>query len=362
MSRLANLIRKIRRTVDPLRGLDEERWLASAIRATPAAVAVAVPEWRGVYSSLSNLFPVCLPVEDGLTRRSAARVADLILQTGASRVVLSEFPPTYIRLLDALRSARRKIDVYAIWYGSFMQSGERRGWPMLNQLKELVSEGRIKKLGFAKSGMAEVFNRLGISSSFVLHAVAKPPLPASEPLPGGPHLGIAAVNLARWRKLPFAMLAATTEIPGAVVHVAGAGHRVADFARALRINARIQERPIPQAELPAHLRRMHLNLYVTLSECCPMLPQESLAEGVPCLAGPTSHLFEDSGYLHSRLVVDYPDRHERIARYIRQALDEREEIVAAYRKWQPGYWQRAQASVAALLDLTGAAERVGAAA
>ena len=166
--------------------------------------------------------------------------------------------------------------------------------------------------------MAEVFNRQGIPASLVLNAIAKTPQAASSPLPGGPHLGLAAADLAIWRKLPFAMLAAAGEIPGAVVHVAGANDQVEEFARA-RIDTRIRRQPIPQNEMPKYLSQMHLNLYVTLSECCPMLPLESLAEGVPCLIGPNSHLFEDSPYLLDRLVVRYPDRNEVIAHYIRQA-------------------------------------------
>ena len=68
-------------------------------------MAVVEPEWRGVYSSMVNLFPTCLPVLDGLTRRSAARIADLIVATGTSRVVFAEVPPTYLHLLDALARA-----------------------------------------------------------------------------------------------------------------------------------------------------------------------------------------------------------------------------------------------------------------
>ena len=230
-----------------------------------------------------------------------------------------------------------------------------RSWTRLKELKQLVAEKRIQKIGFAKSGMAEVFRRQNIPASLVLHAVPKIPPGSSVPMAGGPHLGLAAVNLGNWRKLPFAMLAATTEIPGAVVHIAGANAQVEDFARELQIDARARRQPVPQADMPAHLRSMHLNLYVTLSECCPMLPQESLAEGVPCLLGPNSHLFDDSAYLHSRLVVEYPERNEIIAHYIRQALAERDDIVAAYRRLGAEYWQRVQDLLAEFLDLPGAA-------
>ncbi len=119
----------------------------------------------------------------------------------------------------------------------------------------------------------------------------------SQPLPGGPHLGIWAVRLARWRKLPYAMLAAATELPGAVVHVSGADDRVVEFVRELQIFAEVSKAAVPQHELPRRMAKMHLNLYVTFSECCPMVPMESLAEGVPCLLGPNSHLFEDDAVL-----------------------------------------------------------------
>lgn len=361
MSLLSRYLNKRRRRADPLRGLDEQAWLARHARAAPWAVAVVEPEWRGVYSSTVNLFPACLPVLDGLTKRTAAHIAELILATGTSRVVFAEVPPSYMYLLEALERAPRKIDVHATWYNSFMISQER-SWQRLKELKHLVAARRIKKIGFAKTGMAEVFRRQNIPASTVLHGLAKVPQAASEPLGGGPHLGVAAVDLSVWRKLPFAALAATTEIPGAVVHVAGANALVEDFARELGVNARIRRQPVPQSEIQQHLRSMHLNLYVTLSECCPMLPLESLAEGVPCLLGPNSHLFDDSAYLRSRLVVEYPERNEIIAHYIRQALAERDDIVAAYKRWAPKYWQRVQDSLAEFLDLPGTALELPAAA
>jgi hypothetical protein len=229
-SRFSNTCRrtKIGCRLDPLQGLDEEQWLKRTRAAAP--LAVVEREWRGVYSSMANLFPACLPAPDGLTKRSAARVADLIVQTGASHVVLAELPETYSHLLGALEQTGRKINVYAMWYNSFMMSSARP-WKPLVPLKQLVAEKRIKKICFAKSGMADVFNRLAVSSSFVLHAMAQTPSAASVPLPCGPHLGIAAVNLSIWRKLPFAMLAAAAEIQGAVVHVADATSRVEDFVR-----------------------------------------------------------------------------------------------------------------------------------
>jgi len=95
---------------------------------------------------------------------------------------------------------------------------------------------------------------------------------------------------------------------------------------------------------------MHVNLYVTLSECSPMLPLESLSAGTPCLIGPTSHLFEDQQYLRSRLVVPYPDRAEIIAKYIEQILEERDQVITEYKKYASGYNEYAKETLTRFLN------------
>ena len=76
-----------------------------------------------------------------------------------------------------------------------------------------------------------------------------------------------------------------------------------------------------------------------------MLPLESLAKGVPCLLGPNSHLFEDDATLRDFLVVDYHERADVIARDMQRVLEARSEVVEAYRRWAPGYEERARQSV-----------------
>ena len=68
-----------------------------------------------------------------------------------------------------------------------------------------------------------------------------------------------------------------------------------------------------------------------------MLPLESMSVGVPCLVGPTSHLFEDDPWLFERLVVPFPDRADVIADYVGRALRERSEIMPAYCRYIVGY-------------------------
>ena len=99
----------------------------------------------------------------------------------------------------------------------------------------------------------------------------------------------------------------------------------------------IKTKPLPQDKMLDFLATMHVNLYVTMSECAPMTPLESLTAGSPCLIGPNSHYFEDNDYLKERLVVNFPDKASVIHQYIIKCIDEREEIVNEYRKYAKEY-------------------------
>jgi hypothetical protein len=132
------------------------------------------------------------------------------------------------------------------------------------------------------------------------------------------------------------MLAALSAIPGAKIFCIGQNQRAQEFTRYFGLNAEFHI-PITHKEALKKQSQMDLNLYVTLSECAPMLPLESLSEGSPCLFGPNNHYFEDQPYLLSRLMVTYPDRSDIILDAIERSLAERDQIIQRYIQYAPGY-------------------------
>ncbi len=327
----------------------ESEWLIETTTKLPVAIAVCHPDWRGIRSSAENLFTSRLLVNDTLDTSQIERTARLFAATGCRKLVFNGFPSSYEALLHEVKRLSPQTQVYAIWYSSFLQLGEDANWAGLGTLDRLNRSGLIEKVGFAKHGMAEILAPTGLRAEFVMSCVRRIPASASAASAGGPHLGIWAIEPI-WRKLPYAMLAACATVPGATVHATGHNERSQDLAKYLGIQVELQTQPLPQELMPQALSRMHLNLYVTLSECAPMLPLESLAAGTPCLIGPTSHYFEDDEYLRSRLVVPYPDRAWVIGRMIRQALTEREAIIDAYRAYAPHYNERAGRRLRDFLD------------
>lgn len=328
--------------------VSDDAWYALLAKSGAAVVAVAHPEWRGVRSSTENLFEHRLFIER-LTASQARHLLGRLRDAGCRQVVLQGWPPGCAPLVDEIHRFAPGLKLKVIWHGSLMQLGEQAEWAALQRVIAGFHAGQITRIGFVKHGMADVFAHLGIDSAFVMNYVRTIPTGPSTPRPAGPHIGLWAVAPI-WRKLPYTMLAAAALVPGAQVWMTGHNQRTTQVANLLGVrHQRLAEGALPRSEMPTALAQMDVNLYVTLSECAPMLPLESLAVGVPCLLGPTSHYFRDHPELHRRLVVSYPDDPLSVAEVLQAALAHRTEIVSAYAAYARGYNAAARASVDAFL-------------
>lgn len=307
-------------------------------------VTVVHPNWRGVRSSAENLFDGRLYI-DAIGDAQAALLAQRLHDARVERVVFHGLPMTHERLVRALRRFSPETRLFVIWHGNFMQLDESTDWHGLRTIIDWAREGVIERLGFVKQGMAEVFARQGIPTGFIQNYVRHLPAGPSTPMDGGPHLGLWAVEPI-WRKLPYTMIAAAALVPGATLWAAGQNKRAAEVARLVDVPYRpLADGPLPQAEMPAALSRMHVNLYVTLSECAPMLPLESLAAGVPCLVGPTVTYFDDEPELRASLLVRNPDDARLMASQVQDVLSKRASIVESFRAVSGSFQTRGRAGL-----------------
>jgi hypothetical protein len=325
--------------------------------AQPRAVAVHCPRWLGVTNSTRTLFEHCYEVPPTPAEEPQAydpdRLdvdAEALLETGVTHFVFSGGDEIHLRLMQRLRAARPAVRCDLLWHGPYWHFVQDYDWRILQMWIDACRSGTCHTFGTVKAGMEQFLESVGVRARHVLNYVPgdvqPPPELPDEPLQLG--LWISGASL---HKNVHPTLAAVRMIPAARLHAAGLDARAREVIDTFDIpTARLEDRPLPYAALPAAFRRTHLSLYVTFAECCPMLPLESMQAGVPCLIGPTSHLLADDPFLFERLVVPFPDRADVIAEYIRRAACERTEIMAAYARYIPGYNERARQSVDALLD------------
>lgn len=340
-------------------------FLATVEKSDRKVVAVHCPKWLGVTSSTRILFEHCYPVpntaaEDPflLTDEDIELHAKLLAEASVERVVFSGGDESHLRIARRLRELSPSTTVDMLWHGSYVQFCEDYVWQITKMWIDAAKSGVIRSICTVKAGMEDLFRSLGVPSALVLNYVPgeieNPPQLKDD---GHIHAGMW-ISGAVYRKIPHAMLSAIKMSGNVWLHGAGLDARAREVVETFEIPAgELHAEPLPQDRLRAAIRRTHLSLYVTFSECCPMLPLESLQLGVPCLVGPVSHLFEDNAFLTERLVVPQPDRADVIARYIERAFAEREEIVAEYARYAPGYNLIAKRSVEKFIEEGGTLEK-----
>jgi hypothetical protein len=308
-------------------------------------LALHNPEWAGVSASTRMLFDHPLPLQHVVTPQVTS-VAHALLDSGVRKFVLSGLGDGWLELAVEIKRQAPESRISCLWHSSltYMTPG-----PLAEQvfgIVDLAQRGILNKIGFIKEGLAEIFARTGVRTEFIMNYLRAPAGTRTTPIPDGQtHIGLFFARMDFGKNI-FTQLAAAAMIPKALVHLVPADPALERLAQELRLPYMAAARTrLPHDQMMALMAQMHVNLNVTLSECCPMIVLESLSLGVPCPMSATSHLFRDNDYLHSRLCVQYHDNPSEIAKFIAQARDERTEIIKAYDAYIPGYNERAQESV-----------------
>lgn len=335
----------------------QQAFVQRCLREKPTAVAVHCPRWLGVTNSTKNLFDHLLPVPESpaqepyhLSDDDLLPYATALIDSGAPTIVFSGGDEAHLRLMRLVRAKDPKRRCILLWHGNYVQFSDDYAFRTLRLWLDAARAGQVASIATVKEGMEKFFRALGVRSHFVMNYIRGADAPATAPAitTPGTHLGLW-MSGTLW-KTPNVMLAAAKLVPNARIHTAGGDHRTRELIEQFKIpTAFVSPQPLAHDELMRRIRQTHLTLYVTFTECCPMIPLESFAQGVPALVGPTSHLFEDDDFLAQRLVVPYPDRADSIARSIELALADRDAIVAHYARYVLGYNQRARRSIDDLL-------------
>ena len=204
-------------------------------------------------------------------------------------------------------------------------------------------DGYIEGILNVKRGMDQLCGALGVRSVFLplqYPAIIRPQMQSltCKQLDRS-QLGVWLSRAEDTRKicpaLPYAMYQLRNEI---TLNGSGINWDILSLMNKLEIRlGNVSTNPIPQAQLQKIMQEMDLNIYLTSSECSPMLPLESLALGVPCLMGPVTYYFEDNCYLKERLVVSNISDPRSIQLSIKRALAERSDILDAYTAYQESH-------------------------
>lgn len=308
---------------------------------TMNTLAVATPRWKGVCAATKNLFSKVLLVPESPDHHPD-QVNDALIDFAATKIIESNLPNVvfsgaelfYLEIARRVRARNPAIRFFNLWHSNYLQTGENHDWQLFREwLSSNKSEKLITRIAVVRKGYERYLMRLGYDTCFIPNCLPTP----SKPIVATSNrdtVGIWLSGSSNYRKHPEAMVMAASMIPDLKLKISGATPRVTDLlAENTGEVVKFCPQPIPSEQLFAEMKDTALSLYVTASECSPILPLESFAQGVPCIVGANSHLYEGNEILSKHLIVENIGSPGEIAERIRSAMQFIPELVDEFQRY-----------------------------
>ena len=291
------------------------------------------PDWLGVTSATIELFDSNrVPCGEFLRKRDMKKFAKCVLKKQIKQVIFSAMCIGWKDLAYYLKKKNPDIVFKVFWHGSISQVSEPYGWARNIELIDMCKDGTIKTFGTCKESLVNFYENLGINTKFIMNNIVLDKNIQHEE-PKKTVIGLYAAKKDDWRKNLFAQIAAVSLIKNATIDIIPMDHEAATFASNLGLKVTGINKPLPRDELLKRMSKNTMNLYVTFSECAPMLPIESFEVGTICLTGNNHHYFKNTE-LEKYLVVDNEESPVEIAKKIKLCIKNKEEVLNLYTEWK----------------------------
>ncbi|HLU01135.1 MAG TPA: glycosyltransferase [Advenella sp.] len=312
-------------------------------------VVVYAPMWKGVAASTESLFGVNrfkFPYFDDEYPETVShpyldRVLALLLDNPPSQIIYSGGSVIHITMAEKVRERAPQIQQYFLWHGSPAQWVEPSQLEHFNLWHKLYNNHVIDGVISVKPDLEKILNVLGIKSFGLINPIPdlrrQFVLPATRRADDGiAHIGVFSA-VSSWYKNPFVQLLATLGQENWTLHtnVPRITFRDLDFRQLGRMESYEQ---LPRPQFISLLASLDLNLYVTNTECSPMVVLECSALGVPCIVGPAGDIFSGvSDELADYLVEPHVDNAYAIYERMKRVLANRTHIQSLLQDFVPKY-------------------------
>lgn len=303
------------------------------------------PNWLGTSIATKELFEHTLPLEELAEQNTIDYIADRIIAKGYKLIIFSAFAFGWQKLITAVHEKDPDITIKVIWHGSNCMNIEAYDWEVFQYIFRLLNKKYIYSIGFVKKSMYEFYKKKGYNVEFVMNTLS---LDSSEYMQDEKSeetrtIGVYASG-DRWVKNFYNQLCAASLMDNIKVECTPLSTKTMLFADIIHLEVEGEGKPMPRKELLKKMSKNLLNLYVTFTECAPLIPLESLELGVPCLTGNNHHYWEGTE-LADYLIVDEADDVNRIYEKMELCAANRDKIIKLYREWKKQYDIEAKESV-----------------
>ena len=294
-------------------------------------------EWIGIKNATIELFgDSAIAITELYDDEVVEYIVDKLKEKNLEFIAFSGFANGWDKLAKRLKKENSNIVIKVIWHGSICMNIYDYDYTMFKSIFNLLRDEKINSIAFVKKSMYDFFKKKGYNVEFIANNVKiKYDIQKEDRTEAdnkNVRVGIYASG-DRWVKNFYNQLAATSMIENCIVDCIPVNSKVYELAKIFKVKVRGSKAQIGHQELIERMAKNDINMYVTFSECAPIIPLESLEVGVPCITGNNHHYF-DGTKLQEYLVVDRIDDVNSIYENIKKCLENKEEILSEYAKWK----------------------------
>lgn len=302
-------------------------------------LGICHPEWLGVKNATKSIFgEEMIELREQYTEKEAKKMAQAIMEAGKKTVVFNAFANGWESIAKAIKEIDKEIKVKVIMHGSHALLSEEYDWNVFSAIFGLYKKGILDEIGTVKKSLYDFYKAKGINTSFIMNTVQvedKEKYIKTAIDTQTTKIGLY-VSGDRWVKNIYNQVSAVSLIDNAVLDCLPLNPKIVELAQHLKVKTTGKFENVSREEMFKRIARNDINLYVTFTECSPLIPLESLELGVPCITGDNHHYF-DGTELEKYLVVSKEDNIMAIYDKIKYALENKEHILELYKDWKTKY-------------------------
>lgn len=298
-------------------------------------IAIHNGEWFGVTSATKELFDNTVDCGELYRKEDIEKVGNAIVDNNIKQVIFSAMSIGDDKLAVYIKNKKPAIKIKSYWHGSHSQVLDYYGWARNREIINLHRQGVISVMGTCKESLMKFYEKEGFDCFFITNKVELPFKVEQKKKKNNREvrIGLYAAKCDDWRKNMFSQMAAISLIDNAVIDMVPLNDTAKEFANTLGVKLDGVDKSLPREKLIERVSNNDMTLYVTYSECAPMLPLESFEVGVPCITGNNHHYFKDSK-LEEYLVVKNEEDPEAIKNQILYCLDNKGKVMDLYKKFR----------------------------
>lgn len=317
------------------------------------------PRWLGVTSATKELFKNLLPLEEVFLNKNVDKISNMIIETGVSQVIFSAFDYGWDKIAIKLKSLKPDIKIKSFWHGSHSQVIEKINWETNVMIINLHKQGVIDVMGTCKESLVNLYKSQGYKTAFLNNTVVldeeiKNKIKEEKDKNINKENSILKLGLysagTDWRKNTYNQVMAASLFDNATLQIIPLRYELEELAYKNDLKLIGEYSHLKREDLLVEMSKNDITLYVTFSECAPMLPIESLEVGTICITGNNHHYFNGSK-LYDYLVVEREDDVMAIYNKINYALENKEEIFRLYKDWKKENDEKTRKSVKEFLKM-----------